>query len=321
MKQPIASQLSVGARSETGYVRNENQDRMGCVRAAFGDVYIVSDGMGGHRGGALAAELTVQALTQGLSHIRSVAGIPAETKRAFEEANRTVYEQGHSGAMETRGMGATAVVLLVAGSRAIVAHVGDSRAYLFARRELRQLTKDHSRVQRLVDAGMLTAAEAMSHPDASLLERAMGTSLDVTVDISPWIPLHAGDQVLLCSDGLHGYVADSEIGTILGQDATVQELTDQLVNRALQKGGEDNITVQLIEYGRRRKRGWPQVISRFAIVFPIALGVPAGEYRRVGEESGVQIARVDKLPVYRVGERHPRRYSETRCVLDTVNTA
>lgn len=304
MKRPIANQLSVGARSETGYVRNENQDRMSCVRALFGDVYIVSDGMGGHRGGALAAELTVETLTQGLSRIRSVAAVPIETKHAFEEANKTVYEQGHSGAAETQGMGATAVVLLVAGSKAVVAHVGDSRAYLFTRGELRQLTKDHSRVQRMVDAGMLTAAEAMSHPDASLLERAMGTSPDVTVDISPWIPLRVGDQVLLCSDGLHGYVADSEIGTILRQEATVQELTDQLVNRALQKGGEDNITVQLIEYGRRRKRGWTQVIGRFAIVFPIALGVPAAEHEMAGDEPGVQVGGVESAARAGVAKRN-----------------
>lgn len=264
------------------------------MRAAFGDVYIVSDGMGGHRGGALAAELTVKTLTQGLSRIRSVSVIPAETKHAFEEANKTVYEQGHSGAAETQGMGATAVVLLVVRSQAIVAHVGDSRAYLFTQGELRQLTKDHSRVQRMVDAGILTAAQAMSHPDASILERAMGTSPDVMVDISPWIPLQAGDRILLCSDGLHGYVADSEISAILGQGATVQESTDQLVNRALQGGGEDNITVQLIEYGHRRKRRWPQVIGSFAIVFPTALGVPAVEYGTVGDEPAVQVAGVPK---------------------------
>jgi protein phosphatase len=246
---------------------------MSSVRAPFGDVYIVSDGMGGHRGGALAAELTVETLAQGLSCIRSVSTVLEETKHAFAEANKTVYEQGHSGATETQGMGATAVVLLVARSQAIVAHIGDSRAYLFTEGELRQLTKDHSRVQRMVDAGMLTAAEAMSHPDASILERAMGTSPEVMVDISAWIPLHAGDRILLCSDGLHGYVTDSEIGAILGTRAIPQELTDQLVNRALQKGGEDNITVQLIEYVHQRKRRWPQVIGRFAVVVPIALGV------------------------------------------------
>lgn len=295
VKRSIANQWSVGARSETGYVRNENQDRMSRVRAPFGDVYIVSDGMGGHRGGALAAKLTIEALTRSLSRIRSVSAVPVETKHAFEEANKTVYERGHSGIAETQGMGATAVVLLVERSQAMVAHVGDSRAYLFALGELRQLTKDHTRVQRMVDAGTLTAAEAASHPDASILERAIGVSRDVAVDISAWIPLHEGDRILLCSDGLHGYVPDNEISVILGNQTPPQELADRLVNRALEKGGEDNITVQLIEYGRQRKNRWPRVIGRFAIA-SIALVVPTVAFTLMGYgfATHLQVIRVSK---------------------------
>ena len=275
VKHLFTREWSVGARSETGYVRNENQDRMSCVRTPLGDVYIVSDGMGGHRGGALAAQLTVEALTQTLSHMHSISSVPAELKHALEEANKIVYERGHSADTETQGMGATAVVVFVARSQALVAHVGDSRAYIFTQGELRQLTKDHSRVQRMVNVGMLTAAEAASHPDASILERAIGVSPDVTVDISSWIPLYEGDQILLCSDGLHGYVPDNEIGAILATQATPQELANQLVNLALQKGGEDNITVQLIEYGRTLKRKWSKIMGRFRVIVPAAWGLPA----------------------------------------------
>ncbi|SEL11612.1 protein phosphatase [Nitrosovibrio tenuis] len=221
---------------------------MSRVEAHFGDVYIVSDGMGGHRGGAVAAELATEILGRTLSGIRSISSAAEVVKAAFQEANRVVYGRGHSGDDDTREMGSTAVVLLIGQSQAVVAHIGDSRAYLFARNELRRLTKDHSRVQRMVDAGILTDAEAASHPAANLLERAIGVAPDVEVDISSPFKLNAGDLFLLCSDGLHGYVSDSEIAAILNRGTPVQALVDELVDRALEKGGEDNITVQLIGY-------------------------------------------------------------------------
>jgi serine/threonine protein phosphatase PrpC len=243
-----STRLSVGARSETGYVRDENQDRMSRVEAPFGDVYIVSDGMGGHKGGATAAELTTEILGRTLSDIRSISSAPAQVKAAFEEANKVVYERGHSDDERIRDMGATAVVLLIDQSQAIVAHVGDSRAYLFMQGELRRLTKDHSRVQRMVDAGILTEAQAASHPASNLLERAVGVAPDIQTDISPSFKLNAGDLFLLCSDGLHGYVSDSEIAGILNRRTAVQTMVDELVDLALEKGGEDNITVQLVGY-------------------------------------------------------------------------
>ncbi|HET7062587.1 MAG TPA: protein phosphatase 2C domain-containing protein [Nitrosospira sp.] len=248
MEGSSTTALSVGARSETGYVRSENQDRMSRVEAPFGEIYIVSDGMGGHRGGGIAAALTVEILGRMLSAIPAVSNAACSVKAAFEEANRDVYEKGHHGDEQTRGMGATAVVLAIGGPQALVAHVGDSRAYLFTHRELRRLTKDHSRVQRMVDAGILTDAEASSHPSASLLERAIGVLPDVEVDISPPIDLNGGELFLLCSDGLHGYVSDREIGAILSRRIPVQAMADELVDAALEKGGEDNITVQLVGY-------------------------------------------------------------------------
>lgn len=253
MERSKAARLSVGARSETGYVRNENQDRMSRAEAQFGGVYVVSDGMGGHRGGGTAAELTTEILGRSLSTIRLISSATNAVKAAFEEANKAVYEKGHSGDEQTQNMGATAVVLLIGRSQAIVAHVGDSRAYLFSCGELHRLTKDHSRVQRMVDAGILTDAEAASHPAAGLLERAIGVSPSVEVDISPTLELNSGQLFLLCSDGLHGYVSDSEIAAILNKGIPVQAMVDELVDLALEKGGGDNITVQLVgnDYSER----------------------------------------------------------------------
>lgn len=239
---------------------------MGCVRTPFCDVYIVSDGMGGHQGGALAAELTVEILGRNLSRIDSRESAGAGIESAFEEANRIVYERGHSGDAKTQGMGATAIVLLIGESQAMTAHVGDSRAYLNKRGELCRLTKDHSRVQRMVDAGILTDAEAALHPASNLLERAIGVSPDIVVDVSSWFELDAGDQVLLSSDGLHGYVSDDEIAAILNNRLSTQELVDQLVDFALQKGGEDNITVQLIEYRNSGCTVLKSVVSLFTLV-------------------------------------------------------
>ena len=282
----LTREWSVGARSETGYVRNENQDRMSCVGTPAGYAYIVSDGMGGHRAGALAAQMTIETLTRALPGIQSIPCAPAQIKQALEEANRRVYEQGHSGNAETQGMGATVVVLFVAGPQALIAHVGDSRAYIHAGGTLRQLTRDHSCVQKMVDAGLLAAADAASHPDAGVLDRAIGVLPDVKVELSGWIPLHGGDRMLLCSDGLHGYVTDSEIMTVLEYKASPQELTNRLVDLALQKGGEDNITVQLLEYGRSRKSAWSKIIRRIA----------CKKTRRTAKASGIQHSAPFPLP-------------------------
>jgi protein phosphatase len=260
---------------------------MSCVETPCGYAYIVSDGMGGHRAGALAAELTIETLTRALPGIQSILSAPSEIKHALEEANRTVYERGHSGDAETRGMGATVVVLLVAGSQALIAHVGDSRAYLHAGGVLRQLTRDHSRVQKMVDAGLLAAADAASHPDASVLDRAIGALPDVKVDISGRIPLNEGDRILLCSDGLHGYVLDSEITSVLEYKASPQELTDRLVDLALRKGGEDNITVQLLEYGPPRKSAWSKMIRRLA----------SKKMKKTTKAAGMQTSTSFPLPV------------------------
>lgn len=240
--------MEVGARSETGYVRSENQDRMSGTSVPLGRLFIVADGMGGHRGGALAAQLVVQGLQQ---HLELAAELPVEEaiKKAFQAANDTVYRQAHAGDPAVEGMGSTAVVLLVCGSSARVAHVGDSRAYLYRNGVLKQLTRDHTVVQRMVDAGMLKPEEAAGHPDSNLLVRAMGNRPEVDVDISTELPVEEGDAFLLCSDGLSTYVAREAIENVLRGSASAQEVADALVELALESGGPDNITVQFIRFG------------------------------------------------------------------------
>lgn len=243
----------ISARSETGYVREENQDRMGGFQLGLGQVYIVADGMGGHKGGALAAELTVANLQQHLSDASPQAPAEEVIRQAFEKTNALLYERAHCGDQDTEGMGAAVVLLLISGSVARVAHVGDSRAYLYRKGRLQQLTTDHTRVQRMIDAGMLTPQQAREHPEASLLERAVGHKPHIEVDIGPDLLLEEGDGILLCSDGLSGYIDDREIETMVRSGVAVQEIADRLVNLALGKGGHDNITVQFIQYGERKE--------------------------------------------------------------------
>ncbi|MEN8261580.1 MAG: protein phosphatase 2C domain-containing protein, partial [Pseudomonadota bacterium] len=154
------SEWEVSALSETGHVRERNEDCMTAVCLSWGQIFIVADGMGGHKGGALAADLTVRGLVKHLCRVLPGMPIMEAIRYAFERTNKIVYKKAHSGDSETKGMGSTVVVLLILGSSAFVAHVGDSRAYLYRKGHLRRLTKDHSAVQRMIDAGMLSAKEA-----------------------------------------------------------------------------------------------------------------------------------------------------------------
>jgi len=150
-------------------------------------------------------------------------------------------------------MGSTAVMLLIFSQIAKIAHVGDSRAYLYRNGKLSLLTKDHTQVQRMVDAGMLTPEQARNHPSSSILDRAIGNRPTVAIDINPEFVLENGDGILLCSDGLSGYADDQEIEAAMDDSLTPQENVDRLINMALQKGGEDNVTIQFVRFGKRSK--------------------------------------------------------------------
>jgi protein phosphatase len=275
MKRTARATWTVGARSETGYVRDENEDRMSRVRFREGYAYIVSDGMGGHKGGAKAAEMTVQTLEQHLAAMQDVVSVDDALGKAFAAANSCVYEAGHPGSPQTAGMGATAVVCVTTQSAARIAHVGDSRAYLHRRQRLTRLTRDHTRAQCMVDAGVLSLSEADGHPDADVLVRAIGESPTVEVDIGPWLHLKKGDEILLCSDGLCGEADDLEIEEALRHNEIPRRLVDRLIALALDKGGNDNVTVQLIRYGNRAPpfewRPFRSQIATLAILAMICL--------------------------------------------------
>jgi serine/threonine protein phosphatase PrpC len=239
--------IEVAVLSEKGR-REENQDWMSWSQVPWGELFIVADGMGGHKGGALAARMTVEGLEK---HLRDQ---PAEWPfvKAFQEAarktNEEVYRSAHSGNPETEKMGSTVVVLLISNGRAQTGHIGDSRAYLFRNGKLRLLTKDHTTVQRMLDAGMITAEEARNHPEAHILSRAVGSKPQVEIEIGEPVKLEKGDGLMLCSDGLSGYVEDPRIEKLLRSQSDVQRIPHDLVDLALNSSGDDNITVQFIRY-------------------------------------------------------------------------
>lgn len=261
----------LGARSETGYVRSANEDRMAWAPTAYGHVIVLADGMGGYQGGAQAAEITVQTLKDRLSEIPAGSGrFGDQIRKAFSAANREVFSRRNPDDPNTREMGATGLALVTRGSRAMVAHVGDSRAYLWRPGSaLRQLTTDHTLVQSMVDTGILTLGEAAAHPDASVLDRAIGHQSAVQADVSDWIDLQPGDTVLLCSDGLCGYVSDAEIEAVLRADDDPQSATDRLVECALNAGGHDNVTVQLARYAPEGSGLAKRFIARPVMMIPV----------------------------------------------------
>ena len=240
------------AGTHVGLVRKENEDRMGEVAIDDYRIYLVADGMGGHKAGARAAALAVQTLRASLVEWLPLESIHEAIHQAFEKTNHTVYKEAHFGDSATSGMGSTVVMLLIRGSQAYLAHVGDSRAYLYSKRKLKQLTKDHSLVFRMLEAGILADAEAArNHPQANIIDRAIGDKPWIDVDISEPFNIEEGDGVLLCSDGLCGYVTDDEIESVLRQTKRAQDVADNLIQLALKAGGEDNITVQFIQRAAR----------------------------------------------------------------------
>jgi serine/threonine protein phosphatase PrpC len=242
--QPLS--LRIGAGVNRGKVRQENQDRISRFRCPLGEVFIIADGMGGYEGGALAAEMTIALMERALQAIPPGADPNQALQAAAQQTNAEIHRQAGSGDPQKAKMGATTVLALVNGRRVIVGHIGDSRAYLLHEGQLSRLTRDHTVVQRMLDHNMLSEQEAREHPDASVITRALGHKPQTELELAAPLDLGAGDKLLLCSDGLCGYVGDAAIQPVLASAQEAQQITDQLIELALAAGGEDNVSVQVL---------------------------------------------------------------------------
>jgi protein phosphatase len=253
--------VSYGEACDRGKVREENQDSIRSAAIPLGDLFLVADGIGGYQGGATASRMVVEGFLAQLA--TRPANYPPD--HALAEActytNASIHAAANTGDPAFQRMGSTVVVALVQpggaaggnsgevasfGPNAWIGHVGDSRAYLIRGGQMSKITNDHSAVQALINRNLITEEEARNHPDASVLTRSLGHRPEVEIEIDR-VPLEAGDALLLCSDGLWGYVADADIAAVATDpNLSVEKIAQYLLDLALSAGGHDNIGIEFI---------------------------------------------------------------------------
>ncbi|GEP26249.1 MULTISPECIES: PP2C family serine/threonine-protein phosphatase [Cryobacterium] len=279
------------ATSHVGKVRSNNQDSGYAGRTLF----VVADGMGGHAGGDVASSIATKRIIEADKPYASAQDAEFALQAALIGANaqlaETVFEHA-----ELTGMGTTVSAIVVLENEVAIAHIGDSRIYLLRDNELSQITIDHTFVQRLVDSGRITEAEAMVHPRRSVLMRVLGdveaspeidTSILATID---------GDRWLLCSDGLTGVVSHTGIASALASGANAQDVADLLVKESLDGGAPDNVTVVIVDIGAgdgSTRTDSPVVVGSAAN--PLAFGEEPGRNRAL---------RIPALRLHPVRETH-----------------
>ena len=230
-----------------GRRREMNQDYMYTSENAVGklpNLFLVADGMGGHKAGEYASRFTVEKIVETIETSGQTEPVAA-MKEAVEAANRGLLEDAGRDAAKA-GMGTTVVAATVIGDHLHVANVGDSRLYLINHEAIRQITRDHSLVEEMVRLGGINEEEARHHPDKNIITRAIGVKEDVEVDFYEF-SLKKGDIILMCSDGLSNMIEDEEIFAIVKGARDIVEAGQNLIDRANENGGNDNISVVLAE--------------------------------------------------------------------------
>ncbi len=253
--------LTVAKASDIGQVRGRNEDAFLVIDATLQNdggltplgLYIIADGMGGHQKGEVASSTAVRVVA---CHIIQDVFVPFLSEEGRDNQRRPINEalidavEAANLAVHTQipEAGTTLTAALIFGYRVYLAHVGDSRAYLFGQGTLRQITQDHSLVARLVELGQATPEEALTHAHRNVLYRAIGQAGSLDVDTYTQ-PFPEGSCLLLCSDGLWGTVSDQEIADILAMASSPQNALERLIAMANQNGGTDNITAILVAMG------------------------------------------------------------------------
>ncbi len=261
---------SFGSRTDIGCLRDHNEDSLVVTPPLFA----VADGMGGHAAGEVASEIAVRVLSElAPEHPDGEA-----LGRAIEEANRAVIQAAREG-RGRQGMGTTMTAAMLEGERLVIAQVGDSRAYLLHQGKLQQLTRDHSLMADMIEAGQLTPEEARTHPQRSVITRALGSDAHLHPDIYE-INVETGDRLLICSDGLSGMIFDDQIENTLRRVQDPQRCASQLVNEAIAAGGHDNVTVIVADvtgYAEvRRKKLARKTKLSIALVLVLFAAIVAG---------------------------------------------
>ena len=230
-------QVDVAVRCDRGKVREENQDRAVAVATGLGALFLVADGVGGLKSGALAAEMAAD----GYSRFLAAADPGMDPALTLREATRAVNDAICAEAAE-QTMGSTVALVLLRATKAFIGHAGDSRVYLVREGQMSRLTRDHSVVQKMIDHGILTEEQSRTHPDASVLTHSLGQpNVELELAEMDWA---AGDAMLVCSDGLWGYASEDAVRTVAcSPTGTADAIADRLLDLAMAAGGGDNISV------------------------------------------------------------------------------
>jgi protein phosphatase len=246
----VRTGIEVSGQSDIGCLRKNNEDSFGYWEpddeAEFqrkGRLAVVADGMGGYEGGQEASRMAVDAM------LKVYRESPSDPQQALIEGLQAAHEEIRQHGLahpELRGMGTTCTALAIANDLLYFVHVGDTRLYLIRDGQIIQVTRDHSYVGRLVEAGMISREEAETHPQRNILTAAVGTNPELVMD-SPGQPepLRAKDVLLLCTDGLWGVVHDAELLAVV-ENHTAEDAGRELIDLARARGGPDNITVSIL---------------------------------------------------------------------------
>lgn len=231
--------------TDPGLVRALNEDSL-CLSPETG-FFAVADGMGGHRAGEVASRIALQLLKRELDRRLHIGERPENALvDSIKEANRSIFEMSAQNP-DWLGMGTTITACLRLESEILIGQVGDSRAYLLQGNGITRLTEDHSLVQELVKNGGITEEQALVHPQRNVLTRALGTGLFLEVDLYR-VKVNPGDLLLLCTDGLTGYLREDELFYTVRSVPDLETAVRKLLNKAIQSGGADNITIILVEF-------------------------------------------------------------------------
>ncbi|WP_110929373.1 Stp1/IreP family PP2C-type Ser/Thr phosphatase [Bacillus massiliglaciei] len=237
-------------KTDKGKVRLHNEDNGGVFMNPEGvRLAIVADGMGGHRAGDVASEMTINIMKESFTESRGITTATEAEEWLRNEINRVnlkLFEHSEANP-ECKGMGTTVVAAVCTDKFASIAHIGDSRCYIHGESGFKQLTEDHSLVNELVRSGQISKEEAENHPRKNVVLRALGTEPEVDIDVTTII-FEEGNMLLICSDGLSNKVSEQEMSQIIEDEKDLDEKAGSLISLANQYGGEDNISLVLVQF-------------------------------------------------------------------------
>lgn len=242
----IIKMINIASKTDVGKIRKQNEDSIRICRNQLGHaLLLVADGMGGHNAGEVASSIACREIGDSFERINVETDYKVFIKEALLNANTVIYRESLMN-NDYAKMGTTASMLIYDGRRIFIGHIGDSRIYYISEQKIMQITKDHTLVEAMMEAGNITAAQARTSKYKNVLLQALGTSKKLTIDIKE-IKVPRRFSFLLCSDGLTGEVTDDEIKELANEQDDLQSRVNTLIDLANEKDGSDNVSIIMFE--------------------------------------------------------------------------